>query len=70
MRWDGGQPAVGLALEPPAALMDGAMVGAAEQGQVGQVGGAAMEPVVQVVGFAPGLGALAVGEDTAAVAHG
>ena len=44
------------------------MVGPAEQGQVGQVGGAAMQPVAQVVGVAPGQGPLAVGEDTAAVA--
>ncbi len=45
-------------------------MGSAQQGQVGQVGGAAMEPVAQVVGVAPGQGAGAVGEDTAAVPHG
>ncbi len=54
----------------PAALMDGPVMGPAEQGQVGQVGGAAMEPVAQVVGVAPGQGSGAVGEDTAAVADG
>ena len=46
------------------------MVGPAQQGQVGKVGGAAVEPVAQVVGLAPGQGALAAGEDTAAVADG
>jgi hypothetical protein len=46
------------------------MMGPAQQGQVGQVGRAAMEPVAQVMGFAPGQGPLAVGEDTAAVTHG
>ena len=70
MRWGGGQPAVGAAGELPAALMHGSVMGSAQQGQVGQVGGAAMEPVAHVVGFAPGQGPLAVGEDTAAVADG
>ena len=46
------------------------MVGPAQQGQIRQVGGAAVEPVAQVVGLAPGQGALAAGEDTAAVADG
>ena len=62
--------AVGAAGQPPAALMDGAVVGSAEQGEVGQVGRAAVEPVPQVVGFAPGQRAGTVGEDTAAVADG
>ena len=70
MRWGGGEAAVGAAGQLPAALMDGAVVGSAQQGQIGQVGGAAMEPVAQVVGVAPGQGPLAVGEDTAAVADG
>ena len=60
----------GSRVQLPAALMDGPVVGSAEQGEVGQVGGAAMEPVAQVVGFAPAQGSGAVGEDTAAVAHG
>src|SRR5215207_2197644 len=45
--------------------MDGSVVGPAQQGQIGQVGGAAMEPVPQVVGVAPGQGPFTVGEDTA-----
>ena len=60
----------GPRVQLPAALMDRPVVGSAQQGEVGQVGGAAMEPVAEVVGFAPGQGPLAVGEDTAAVAHG
>ena len=70
MRRGGGQAAIGAADELPAALMDGAVVGSAEQGQIGEVGGAAVEPVAQVVGVAPGQGSGAVGEDTAAVADG
>ena len=38
------------------------MVGPAHQGQVGQVGGAAMEPVAQMVGLAPGRGSVAAGK--------
>ena len=45
------------------------MVGPADQGQVGQVGGATMEPVAQMMGFAPGRGPLTAGHRTAAVAH-
>src|SRR5829696_9311922 len=63
--WGGGQPAIRLAGQPPAALMDRAVVGPAHQGQIGQVGGAAMEPVPQMVGVAPGQGPFTVGEDTA-----
>jgi hypothetical protein len=68
--WGGGEAAVGLSGESPAALMHGAVVGSAQQGEVGQVGGAAMEPVPQMMGFAPGQGPFTVGEDTAAVADG
>ena len=70
MRWGGDQAAVGISLQLPAALVDGPVVGSAEQGEVVEVGGAAMEPVAEVVGFAPAQGSLAVGEDTAAVADG
>ena len=63
------QLAVRAAGQLPAALMDRPVVGSAQQGQVGQVGGAAMEPVAHVVGFAPGQGPGAVREDTAAVPH-
>jgi hypothetical protein len=68
--WGGGQPSVGLVLELPAALMHGPMMGSAHQDQVVQVGGAAIQPVLDVVGLAPGQGAVTAGEDTAAVAHG
>ena len=66
--WGGGEAPVGVAVKPPAALMDRAMVGSADQGQVVQVGGAAMEPMSEMVGFAPGRGPLAAGDGTAAVA--
>ena len=70
MRWGGDQPAIGTALQPPAALMHGPVMRPAEQSQIRQVGGAAMEPVAQMMGLTPGQGAGAVGEDTAAVADG
>ena len=70
MRWGGGQPPVGLVLQLPAALMDRPMMGSAHQDQVVQVGGAAVQPVPQVMGLTPGQGPPAVGEDTAAVADG
>ena len=44
------------------------MMGSAEQGQVGEVGGAAVQPVPEMVGFAPGRGPVAAGDRTAAVA--
>jgi hypothetical protein len=69
MGWGGGQPPVGRAGELPAALVDRPVVGPAQQGQVGKVGGAAVQPVAQVVGFAPGQGSIAAGEHTAAVAN-
>ena len=40
MWWGGGELAVGSADEPPAARVDGPVMGPADQGQVGQVGGA------------------------------
>ena len=69
MRWGGGEAPVGVAVQPPAALMHRAMMGPAEQGQIGQVGGATMEPVPEMMGFAPGRGPLAAGHRTAAVTH-
>jgi hypothetical protein len=50
--------------------MHGAVVGPAEEGQVVQVGGAAIQPVPQMMGFAPGKGPVAAGEHPAAVADG
>ena len=70
MRWGGGPAAIRVAGQLPAALMDRPMMGSAQQGQIGQVGGAAMQPMPQMVGVAPGQGPLAVGEDTAAVPDG
>ena len=70
MRWGGGELAVGSAGQSPAALMDRSMVGSAHQGQVGEIGAAAVEPVAQMMGFAPGQRPVTVGEDTAAVADG
>ena len=70
MRWRGEQPAIWLSGQPPAALVHGSVVGPAQQGQVGQVGGAAVDPVAQMVGLAPGQRAGTVGEDAAAVADG
>ena len=66
--WGGGEPAVGVAGEPPPALMHRPMMGPAHQRQVLKVGGAAMEPVAQMVGFAPGRGSVAAGHRAAAVA--
>jgi len=45
MWWDGGELSVGMALQSPAPLMDRSMMGSTQQGQVGQIGRAAMEPV-------------------------
>ena len=66
----GGQLAVGSAGQPPPALMDRPVVGPAQQGQVRQVGGAAVQPVQQMMALTPGQGPVTVGEDTAAVADG
>ena len=68
--WAGGQAAVRVTGQPPAALVDRPVMGPAQQGQVLEVGGAAMEPMSEMVGFAPGQGPVAAGEHTAAVAHG
>ena len=67
MRWGGGQPAVGVSVQPPAALMHSAMMGPADQGQVGQVGGAAMQPVLEMMGLRLGWGTITAGDRTAAV---
>jgi hypothetical protein len=64
----GGEVAVGLAGQGPAAVMDHPMMGPAHQGQVGQVGRVAMEPVDQLVGLTPGQRPVTVGEPTAPVA--
>ena len=69
IRWDGGPPAIRAADQLPAPLMDRPVMGPAQQGQIGQVGGAAMQPMPHMVGVAPGQGSGAVGEHTAAVTH-
>jgi hypothetical protein len=66
----GGEVAVGISVEPPAALMDGPVVGSADQDQVGQVGRAAVQPVDQMMGLTPGQRPGTAGKATAAVTHG
>jgi hypothetical protein len=66
----GGELAVGSADEPPAALVDGPMMGPTQEGGVVQVGGAAIQPVPDVMALAPGQGPAAAGDDAAAVADG
>jgi hypothetical protein len=51
MRRAGGQPPVGLAGQPPAALMDRPMMGPAQHHQVVEVGGVAVQPVPQLMGL-------------------
>jgi hypothetical protein len=68
--WGGGEPPVGAAGQLPTPLMDRPVVSPAHQGQVGQVGGAAIGPVDQMMTLAPGKRAGAVGDHTAAVADG
>ena len=68
--WGGGEAAIGLAAQAPAAFVDGAVVGPAEQSEVGQIGGATVEPVAQMVGLTPGQRPGTTGKDTATVADG
>jgi hypothetical protein len=70
MWWGGGELSVGAADEPPAAVMDGPMMGPADQGQVVQVGGATLQPMPDVMGFTPGQRPATAGEDTTTVADG
>ena len=56
-------------LEGEASLVNQAVVGAAEENEVGEVGGAAVEPVVDVVGVQP-RSVRAAGEAAAVVAQG
>jgi hypothetical protein len=68
MRWGGGQAPIRVAVKPPAPLMHRPMMGPAHQGQVRQVGGAAMEPVDQMMGFAPARGPITASDGAATVA--
>jgi hypothetical protein len=70
MRWSGAEPPIGAADQAPATLMDGPMVGPAQQGQVREVGRATIDPVLQMMRVTPGQGPLTAREDTAAVADG
>ena len=70
IRWGGGEPPIRRAGQLPAGFVDGPMMGPTEQGQVGEVGGAAVQPADQMMPFAPGKRPGAVGDDTAAVAGG
>ena len=49
MGWGGGQPAIWVAGQLPAAVMDGPMMGPAQQDQVGQVGRAAVQPMPEMM---------------------
>jgi len=68
--WGGGEAPIGVAGQPPAALTDRPVMGPAEEDEVGQVGGAAVQPVAQMMGLTPARRPVAVGEGAAAVAHG
>ena len=59
---------VGCEFDGESLLVDVDVVSAAQQDQVVVVGGAAVLPVVDVVGVAPAHGAVAAGEPAAAVA--
>jgi len=61
--------AVGLPVEGPSVAVDDAVVGGAEAGKVGEVGGPAVVPVVEVVGVHPGGGGVAVREPASVVAY-
>jgi len=67
--WGSGQPAITLADQPPAPLMDRPMMRPAQQRQVGQIGRAAMQPVAQMMGFTPGQGPRTAGEHTATITN-
>ena len=58
----------GFHLQGPGAGVDVVVVSAADEGEVVEVGGAALGPVPQVVGVAPGCGGGAAGDDAGAVA--
>jgi hypothetical protein len=70
MGWGGREAPIGLAGELPAALVDRPMLGPAQQHQVGQVGGAAIQPVPPMMGLPPGQRPLTVSDHAAAVADG
>jgi len=58
-----------FSLQGAAAFVLGAVVPAAQQDQVGKVGGAAVDPVFEMVSFGPGGGPVAAGVHAPGVAH-
>ena len=68
-RWDELGVAVVAELHGPVAVVQVSVVVAAEEDGVGQAGGAAVGPVVDVVGVAPARWSVAAGERAAAVAE-
>jgi hypothetical protein len=69
MRWGGAELSVGPADQPPAALMDGPVMGPADKGQVRQIGRATIYPMPQMMGVTPGQGPITAREDTPPVPH-
>src|SRR5690348_4342612 len=63
-----GVVAVGLLVDGVVAVVDAVVVSAAEQDAVGDVGGAAVGPVLDVVGIAPAGRGVAAGPDAVPVA--
>jgi hypothetical protein len=69
MRWAGGEAPIRPADQPPAPLMHGPMMRAAEQGQVRQVGGATIYPVVKMMRVTPAQRPITTREHTATVPY-
>jgi hypothetical protein len=67
--WGGGQAAIRVAGQPPAALMDRPMMRPAHQRQVGQIGRAAMQPMPQMMRLTPSQRPRTAGEHTATITH-
>ena len=69
--WDGDESVDGVAVDSPVVVVDEHVVVAAEQDAVADVGSAVIAVVlVDVVGFAPGSGAVAVREAAATITSG
>src|SRR5829696_5692011 len=69
IRWGGAEPPVRAADEPPAAPMDGPMMGPTDQREVVQVGGATIQPMPHMMTLTPGQRPATAGEDTTTVPH-
>jgi hypothetical protein len=68
--WDGGQPPISLADQPPTPLMDRPMMGPAHQRQVSQIGPATIQPMPQMMSLTPGQRPHTAREHTATVTNG